>query len=231
MADGTYKPVEELKPGDAVMVFNHMTGKMDTGIVAVNTKEPNATDAFIMALNFSNGRTVRISMEHGFFDVDLNKYVYISENNYEEFIGHRFCAVKGNGSIEKEIVTLESVDTYYESGVFYSPESYKHLNLITEDVLSIGADIRGLFNIFELDENMKVIPELMQKDIETYGLYTYEDWAPYLTEAEFEAFNAKYLKISFGKGITTLRNLLIVIKKYLHPDIDIEEALRFIGRR
>jgi hypothetical protein len=55
----------------------------------------------------------------------------------------------------------------------------------------------------------------MQADIDRYGLYTYEDFADYLTVEQFEAFNVKYMKISVGKGQFTYEGILKMIDEYL----------------
>lgn len=210
MADGTQKKVEDLVIGDMVMVYNHNTGKLDVSQIVVNVHESQeAVNCSIINLIFSNGQKTRISFEHGFFDVDLNEYVYINEENYQSMVGHRFYMIDGS------VVTL--VDAYItnEEVRVYSPVTYKHLNIFADNLLSIGGDLRGLFNIFELDENMKINVEKMNEDIEKYGLYTYEEWKDYLTYEQFIAFNAKYLKISIAKGLVTKEEIIRYIESYL----------------
>lgn len=210
MADGTQKKVEDLVIGDMVMVYNHATGKLDASQVVVNVHESQeAVNCSIINLIFSNGQKTRISFEHGFFDVDLNEYVYINEENYHSMIGHRFYMIDGS------IVSL--VDAYITNEMVrvFSPVTYKHLNIFADNLLSIGGDLRGLFNIFELDENMKINVENMNEDIEKYGLYTYEEWKDYLTYEQFIAFNAKYLKISIAKGLITKEEIIRYIESYL----------------
>lgn len=213
MADGTSKAVENLKVGDEVKVFNHMTGKVDTSFIAVNVHENQGkVKTNVINLVFSNGVKTRISFEHGFFDKVLNEYVYINELNYKEMVGRKFAYIS-NDKVETAI--LDNAYITYEEIYVFSPVTYKNLNIISDGLLSIGGDIRGLFNYFELDENMKVIEEKMLADIETYGLFTYEEWAEYLTPIEFEAFNVKYLKVSIGKGLVTMEELLRYINSYL----------------
>jgi len=55
----------------------------------------------------------------------------------------------------------------------------------------------------------------MQKDIETYGLYTYEDFAEYIPEEVYNAFPAAYLKVSVGKGYLTFDDILAMIERYV----------------
>ena len=76
-----------------------------------------------------------------------------------------------------------------------------------------------LYNVFELDDNMKVNEEKYNQDIATYGLSTYEEWEDYITYEEYVAFNGQYMNVAFGKGLTTKQDILELIKKYIHPDI------------
>ncbi len=215
MADGTYKRAEDVKVGDEVLIFNHVTGKFDTGIISMNVHDGEDEGEFeVYALHFSNGKVIEVVAEHGFFDVDLNEYVYIG-SNCRQFVGHRFYAIKGNGDLTPQIVTLDSVDVYMKKTKIYSPVTFKHLDVVTEDILSLTGILVGLFNYFELDENMKVDQEKMQRDIEKYGTFDYSVWEPYLTELEYEAFNAKYMTVSIGKGMVTFERLVGYIMTFL----------------
>ena len=77
--------------------------------------------------------------------------------------------------------------------------------------------VGGLFNIFEVDpETMTYDFEAMEKDIEKYGLFTYEEMneiAP-LSEEMFEKAGGAYLKVSIGKGNLTLDDLKYMINRY-----------------
>lgn len=57
----------------------------------------------------------------------------------------------------------------------------------------------------------------MQEDIQTYGLYTYEEFCLEVAEIPeniFEAFNGEYLKVSVGKGLINVEELLALIERY-----------------
>ena len=73
----------------------------------------------------------------------------------------------------------------------------------------------GWFDYFEIGEDMKYDEEKMQADIEKYGLYTYEDFADYLTYEQFVGFNVQYFKIAVGKGTYTYEEILDLIAEYL----------------
>ena len=57
--------------------------------------------------------------------------------------------------------------------------------------------------------------EQFAKDVETYGLYTYEDFADYVTYEQFEAFNGAYLKIPVEKGLFTFDYIIELIDLYV----------------
>ena len=58
--------------------------------------------------------------------------------------------------------------------------------------------------------------EKMQADIEKYGLYTYEDFAEYVTYEQFVAFNGAYLKVAVGKGLITWEEILELIRAFVN---------------
>lgn len=87
--------------------------------------------------------------------------------------------------------------------------------------------IGGLFNIFEVDaESLKYDTVAMERDIEQYGLFTYEEFAQILPVPQevFEAFNAQYFKVAIGKGIVTEERLEQLVNRYAEQ-LDIGEEL------
>jgi hypothetical protein len=74
-----------------------------------------------------------------------------------------------------------------------------------------------LFNIFDVDaDTMTYDYEAMQRDIETYGLYTYEELNAIcpLSEDMFNMAGGAYLKISIAKGNLTEAELINMINRY-----------------
>lgn len=213
--DGSKKMVKDLLPTDILLVFNHETGKYEAAPMIFNDVEPEGLYR-IVNLKFSDGTIVKVVYEHGFFDLTLNEYVYIREDNMKEYIGHKFYQANYDGIyyIPREV---ELIDTYIteEITTVYSPVTVYHLNYFTEDMLSMPAGIPGLFNIFEFGDNLTYDQEQMQKDIETYGLYTYEDFEDYLSYEVYSMFPGAYLKVSVGKGYTTFEDIVEMIYLYL----------------
>ena len=63
---------------------------------------------------------------------------------------------------------------------------------------------------------MKYNTVAMERDIDQYGLYTYEEFTqtfqvPYEV---FNAFNAQYFKVAIGKGLITEERITNLIKRY-----------------
>ena len=208
MADGSKKMVKDIVAGDMVKVFNHETGQYDVAPMTFNDYDP-ASLVNVINLEFSNGSKVGVVSEHGFFDLDTMRYEYITEENYQGFVGHRFY-VDGGG-----IATLDKAFIEEKYTEVYSPTSFFHFDYFVEDMLSIPGGITGLFNIFEYADNLQYDQEKYYQDIETYGLFTYEDLAPLgVTEIMFEAYAGKYLKVALGKGILTEEYLMYLIERY-----------------
>lgn len=212
MADGTQKEIQYVQAGDMIAAFNHETGDIDFVPVTFNEKEE--IDWFnIVHLEFSDGNDIGVITEHGFFDLDTMKYEYIDEYNYMNFIGHRFYAI--NKDYSKKIVELKRAYITLEHTEVFELPSFYHLNFFADGILSMPGGIKGLFNIFEYGEDLKYDEEAYNRDIELYGLFTYEDLAPLgVTEIMFEAYAGKYLKVALGKGILTEEYLAYLIERY-----------------
>lgn len=193
MADGSHKKVEDIKEGDYIKTFDHETGCVSTAQVYYLGFYEKAFGAFTLV--FSNNIEVTLIQEHGLFDKDLNKYVYITENNAEQFIGHHFYNMDKDCFEELIAVKKEyrPLDAYYII-------TEKHMNHSANGMLAMGEGIVSpLANVFVFDENMKFDEAKKSRDIKKYGLYNWSDFPNY-SEKEFYAYNIAYFKIAIGKG-------------------------------
>lgn len=211
LADGTVKVVEDILETDILLVYDHVTGEyVPSSIIFI---ERDGWDYYnVIYLEYSNGVVNRLIYEHAMFDLTLNTYVYITEDNYQDYIGHEFAYFNGE-SIES--VTLENAYVKNEYTGCYSLVTAVHLNYFIDGMFSIPGGISGIFNIFEYGEDLKFDAEKMQADIDAYGLFTYEDFAEYVPEEVFYAFQAQYFKVSIAKGYITFDEILAMIDKYL----------------
>ena len=214
LADGSQKAVEDLKVGDMIMVFNHITGEYEAMPLIFNTHADvlEAQNYDVLYLQFANGKEVKIVQSHGFFDTTLMKYVYINYENYTDFVGHEFYAIDENGIEER--VELTNAFVKNECVRIFCPVTYFHMNSFANGFLNtpnIPGDITGLVNYFEYDADLKYNEEAMQRDIETYGLYTYDDFSEYISEEAYNSSPAVYLKVAVGKGMITYEEIVDII--------------------
>lgn len=215
VADGTQKAVEDIKVGDSVLVFNHLTGELDVSPISYVFHD-GEKEYEVLKLQFDDAADVEVLFEHGFFDVDSKEYVLINPENAKDFVGHRFYRVTAkNGAYDKEIVTLTDYQVYTSQTECYAVVTAGHINSFANGMLSVTDDIKGLYNIFALDEDMKYDAKKMEEDIQKYGLFSYEDWKDFVSEEEFAAFNGAFLKVSIGKGLVTQDEIVGYIEKFL----------------
>ena len=222
MADYTYKQLRDLKIGDEVICFNHETGELIKNTIMANTHlGSSAKEWNVIELKFDNGETLEVVMEHGIFDLTLNEYIMINENTYQDYIGHEF-AYLNTSTNELEPVRLISSKIVVKVTDVYSPDTFYHLNHIANNFLAFPGDLPGFYNQFTFDENLKYDNELMQQDIEKYGLLSYEELClevelPYEV---YEAFPLKYYKIAIAKGLTTYDELRRIVDLYLEEFLE-----------
>ena len=215
VADGSQVAVENLKVGDAVLVFNHSTGAVDISPISFIFYD-GQKEYDVLKLNFEGAASVEVLYAHGFFDTGLRKYVLIDPENVKEFIGHKFYRVVcENGAYRKEAVTLTDFELYRKETECYSVLTAGHINNIVNGMLAVTDDIKGLYNVFELDSDYKYDEAQMAADIEKYGLFTYDDWRDYATEEQFDAFNGACLKVAIGKGLVTVEEIVGYINRFL----------------
>lgn len=213
LADGTQKRVDELDGTEELLVLNLETGKLDSAPIMFIDSDPESNYE-VVKLVFADGTEVKTIYEHGFWDYNLNEYVYVRADNYADYVGHYFAKQNGN---ELEKVMLENVVVETEVTMAYSPVTKGHLCYFVNGMLSMPGGVAGLFNIFEVDsETMTYDAEAMQRDIETYGLFTYEELNAIveLPESMFNEAGGAYLKISIAKGRMTLDELIAMVERY-----------------
>ncbi len=210
LADGTYARLDSLKSDDLVLSWNAFTGTIESMPISLFWNHGEGLYN-VITLEFSNGKTLNVVTEHGFFDATLNKYVFINHENYVEYLGHHFAVVGEEGTIET--VELVSGIAEYKWSSCYSLRSACNDNVIVEGFLTLTIeDIPGFLTYFEFGDDYKYDKEKMESDIAQYGLYTYEEWQDYVSYEEFIALNGQYLSIVVGKGYITREEILMLIE-------------------
>lgn len=215
LADGTQKAVEDLDGSELVLAWDFRTGKfVSTPVIFVVNHGEDEYE--VINLYFSDGTKVGVIYEHGFFDYDLNKYVFL-RSDADKYIGHYFNQqyVNENGEFAYRKVQLVGVEVTVEITVSYSPLTSEYLCYYVNGMLSVSAKTDAFVNMFDFDGENMLYASTLEEDIALYGLFTYEDFKDLVSEEIFEAFNAKYLKISIGKGLTTWDEIIILINRYM----------------
>jgi len=224
LADGSKKPVDDITYEDEILVFNHEKGKWDVSRMLFITHEDEGFKEYeTITLHFSNNYSITIVAEHGFYDMDLMRYVFINKNNIDSFIGHKFYSAElVNNELDIDYIELLSYEIKTEYTKIYCPVTAYHMNSFNNGLLAMpnfpyGAE--GLVNIFEYDDDLKFNEEKMKADIEKYGIFEYEYFKDYFSYEAYLASPAVYLKVSIGKGYLTHEQMMLVIEYLLTGDL------------
>ncbi len=217
LADGRQVAVETLKGDEYLLVWNMFTGKFDVAPILFIDKE-DAKEYQVINLYFSDGTCVKVISEHGFWDFDLNEYVFLRDDA-AKYIGHSFNkqSFDAHGNMVYQKVKLVNVEVTTEFTSAWSPVTYSHLCYYVNGMLSMPGATTGLINIFDVDpETMRIDETGYLRDIESYGLFTYEEFAGMypIPQEIFDAFGGKYLKVALGKGLITPQELGTLIERY-----------------
>ena len=208
LADGSQKRVDELTGSETLLTWNHKTGSYDTAPVAylidhggVRQEQP------ITHLFFADGSDLEIIGEHVFYNADTGKYITLDENA-ADYIGTHFAKQNAeSGRLDR--VALTDVKHEVKLTGIYEVVTYSDMTCFTDGILTASAYIDKLLNTFDIEtDTMAYNPFKVIADIQTYGLYTYEDLQELgLTEAQFNMHNAAFLKIAVGKGTLTWQDM------------------------
>lgn len=212
LADGSQKRVDELTGTEELLVWDHATGKFSTAPVAyIIDHEKVVKETEIISLIFSDGNVVKMISEHVFFDADAGKYVAITSENADSFVGHSFAAMSENSN-SLHMAELIAVERTVEETEIYEVVTYRNLTCFTNNVLSASAYIDGLLNIFEIDTaTMAYDAKAMQADLEKYGTIGYAFFAPFVSREIFDMYNGEYMSVAMGKGVLSLGDILDLI--------------------
>ena len=217
LADGSKVAVENLTGNEYLLVWNMFTGMFDSApILFIDSDEQTTYE--VIHLFFNDGTEVQVIDEHAFFDINLNQYVFL-RNDAEKYIGHYFNKQTTNNSENLIYTNVQLISVQVETKVTraYSPVTYGYLCYYVNGMLSMPGATEGLINILEVNpETMAYDEESLQIDIDTYGIYTYEELSSLIPMPQdvYDAFNGNYLKISIGKGLITLEEISALFNRY-----------------
>ena len=210
MADGTQKPIEDVTYEDKLLVWDFFTGEYtekDISILVYHGDE----NYQVVNSEYSDGTVLRTIAEHGVFDYDLNKYVYLTPENCTEYIGHRFVKYNVNGGYD--LVTMTNAFVTEEHTGAYSITSSGVSNAFAENLLTV-APPDDFYNWIEMDGKLHYNVEKFYSDIEKYGTYDYDVFKDYVTYEQYVAFNGTYLKSAVEQGKFSFDYIIQLIDEY-----------------
>ena len=214
LADGSQKRIDQITYSDQLLVWNFYTGEYDAAPASI-IKNHGSDNQTIVTLIFDDGTSVKTINGHGFFHQASNEYVILDANNVASYVDHSFIKQDGTGYSAVKLVDFTITEEYTES---WSVLTAKYYNAILEGLFTLTpAEVEGSPDYlmpFAVGEGLKYDEAEMQADIEQYGLYTYEDFAQYMTCEQFEALGLDIFKVSVGKGYLTWDDILFLI--HLH---------------
>ena len=209
LSDWSTKRIDELTYDDEMIVWNFFDGTYTTTNPFIIFHHENA-NSYVQLL-FSDNNSLNIVDSHKLFDLTTNNWESISEENYNNYIGHEFVEVI-NGE-NKAVKLLEGVLHEGETSS-WSVETPKHINAVLGNMLTFTPQkFDGLYEYFKIGEDMKYDRISMIKDIDKYGLYTPEEVG--LSEEILDYVGGQYFKIFVGKGICTHDDVLQLVQEYL----------------
>ena len=210
LGDGTQKPIEEIDGSENIMSWNFFTGGYEARRVSIIVYHGDA-EYNIVNSEFSDGTVLRTIGEHGLFDYDLNKYIYITTENFGEFIGHQFVKYNANGTYD--LVTLTNAFVTTELTGAYSISSSVNSNVFAEGILTV-APPDDFYNWIEMDGKLHYNVEKFNADVEKYGTYDYDVFKDYVTYEQYVDFNGAYLKSAVEQGKFDFEYILELIALY-----------------
>jgi len=209
LADGSQKRIDQLTFDDTILVWDFFTGTYTEQSVSLLVNHGEGVYR-VANLRFDDGTALRIIGDHGVFDYDLNRFVYLSTENMEQYVGHRFVQQGEDGY---KVVTLTEAFETEEVTSAWSVSSAVTSNAFASGMLTV-APPEDFYNWIQMDGKLHYDVAAFQKDVEACGLYSYEVFADFVTYEQFVAFNGAYLKIPVEKGLFTFEYVLELIRLY-----------------
>ncbi len=216
LADGSQKRADELTGDEDILVWNFETGEYDSAKLMFIDDSDAYGEYDVVTLHFSDGTETKLISEHGYFDADKAEYVYITEDNFGDYIGDSFVKLDSIENNTYKTVTLVSAEVNKEKTTPFGPTATYPFGFFVDGMFSMPGGISGMFNIFEVNsETMTYDSEAMQQDIETYGLFTYDDFKDLVPEDVFDSAGCAYLKVAMGKGLITWEEIESIASRYV----------------
>ena len=198
MANGTKKMIKDVKSGELVMTYDFFSGKYIAAPVGAVVNHGMSTNT-IMTAFFDDGSKLEMVNEHGLYDYIEKQLIAFNGENNQEYVGHKFIS-ETNGNISYK--TLVNITVEEKECEAWSIFTVGTLNAVTNDILSTNSALPIARLVTDLDNEFKYDQTKLTTIIEKYGYASYEEWAEYLDEQTYAAFNFDLVNLYIGQGIT-----------------------------
>ena len=214
MADGSTKPVENIEAGDELLVWDMVRGAFDhSPVLFVEHNEESEKE--VIRLDFSDDTEIEFIFEHGFFDINANRYIYL--HNLEEAkacIGHYFLKYDHNTKKHTKVKVIKA-SAERRVTTTHSPCTIRHLCVYANGLLTMPGATAPFTNTFKINRKTHSYDTNdMFKCLRKYGYFTAIDFAEYLPADMFYAFQGEFLKVKIEKGETSIEEILALINRY-----------------
>lgn len=214
LADGSTKPVENIEAGDELLVWDMVRGAFDHSPVLF-VEHDEESEKEVIRLDFSDDTEIEFIFEHGFFDINANRYVYL--HNLEEAktcIGHYFLKYDPDTKKHTKVKVIKA-SAERRVTTTHSPCTIRHLCVYANGLLTMPGATAPFTNTFKISRKTHSYDTNdMIKCLRKYGYFTAIDFAEYLPADMFYAFQGEFLKVKIEKGETSIEEILALIKRY-----------------
>ena len=214
LADGSTKSVENIEAGDELLVWDMVRGTFDHSPVLFVEHDEEA-EKEVIRLDFSDDTKIEFIFEHGFFDINANRYVYL--HNLEEAktcIGHYFLKYDHDTKKHTKVKVIKA-SAERRVTTTHSPCTIRHLCVYANGLLTMPGATAPFTNIFKINQKTHSYdPDDMIRCLRRCGYFTAIDFAEYLPAEMFYAFQGEFLKVKIEKGETSMEEILALIKRY-----------------
>ena len=214
LADGSTKPVENIEAGDELLVWDMVRGAFDHSPVLF-VEHDEESEKEVIRLDFSDDTKIEFIFEHGFFDINANRYVYL--HNLEEAktrIGHYFLKYDPDTKKHTKVKVIKA-SAEHRVTTTHSPCTIRHLCVYANGLLTMPGATAPFTNTFKISrKTYSYDPNDMIKCLRKYGYFTAIDFAEYLPAEMFYAFQGEFLKVKIEKGETSMEEILALIRRY-----------------
>ena len=214
LADGSTKPVENIEAGDELLVWDMVRGAFDHSPVLF-VEHDEESEKEVIRLDFSDDTKIEFIFEHGFFDINANRYVYL--HNLEEAkacIGHYFLKYDPDTKKHTKVKVIKA-SAERRVTTTHSPCTIRHLCVYANGLLTMPGATAPFTNTFKINRKTHSYDTNdMIKCLRKYGYFTAIDFAEYLPAEMFYAFQGEFLKVKIAKEETSMEEILALIKRY-----------------